>query len=108
MLLDMLLSNWAKYIHLFSMSRLLTQLFVCRNYFRCSDNNCGVKKTVEREARDKGIVITSYLGKHNNESPSVIYYTLDPEILVQLPRQTTGSPIFSSMNYVPGCSEQHQ
>ena len=30
------------------------------------------------------------------------------EILVQLPRQTTGSPIFSSMNYVPGCSEQHQ
>lgn len=75
-----------------------------RNYFRCSDNNCGVKKTVERDARDKGIVITTYLGKHNHESPSVIYYTLNPELLVHLPRQTAGLPLqrFSPVcNYHP-------
>lgn len=82
-----------------------------RNYFRCSDNNCGVKKTVERDARDKAIVVTTYLGKHNHESPSVIYYTLRPEILVQVPRQTTGSPIehFSPVcTYLPECFQQYQ
>lgn len=82
-----------------------------RNYFRCSDSNCGVKKTVERDARDKGIVVTTYLGKHNHESPSVIYYTLRPEILVQVPRQTTGSPIehFPPVcTYLPECFQQYQ
>lgn len=63
-----------------------------RNYYRCSDSNCDVKKTVERDARDKGIVITTYLGKHNHGSPSVIYYIGNPEIL-KLPFQTASSPI---------------
>jgi len=57
-----------------------------RNYFRCSDSSCDVKKTVERDAHDKGIVITTYLGKHNHGSPSVIYY-------IGIPRQITSSPI---------------
>nr|UVI02241.1 WRKY1 [Picea wilsonii] len=63
-----------------------------RNYFRCSDSSCDVKKTVERDARDKGIVITTYLGKHNHGSPTVIYY------IGEFPSQATGSPIerFSS------------
>eukprot|EP00253_Pinus_taeda_P001231 PITA_01231 len=63
-----------------------------RSYFRCSDSNCDVKKTVERDAHDKGIVITTYLGKHNHESQSVIYYIGNPEML-KLPFQSTSSPI---------------
>jgi len=51
-----------------------------RNYYRCTDSNCDVKKTVERDAQDNGIVITTYLGKHNHESPTVIYYIGRPEI----------------------------
>jgi len=45
-----------------------------RNYYRCSNISCDVKKTVERDAHDKGLVITTYVGKHNHESPTVIYY----------------------------------
>lgn len=50
-----------------------------RNYYRCSHSNCDVKKTVERDTHDKGIVITTYMGKHNHESPTVIYYIGRPE-----------------------------
>ena len=53
---------------------------VCRSYYRCWDSNCDVKKTVERDAHDKGIVITTYLGTHNHESPTVIYYIERPEM----------------------------
>eukprot|EP01018_Ginkgo_biloba_P024360 Gb_16917 [translate_table: standard] len=49
-----------------------------RNYYRCSDSKCDVKKRVERDAKDPGIVITTYEGKHNHESPSVIYYIGNP------------------------------
>ena len=57
-----------------------SRFFVCRSYYRCSDSNCDVKKTVERDAHDKGIVITTYLGNHNHESPTVIYYIGRPEM----------------------------
>ncbi|XP_057862400.1 uncharacterized protein LOC131070774 isoform X2 [Cryptomeria japonica] len=48
-----------------------------RNYYKCSNSDCKVKKRVERDAHDKGIVITTYEGKHNHES-SVIYYIGNP------------------------------
>lgn len=76
-----------------------------RNYYRCSDSNCDVKKTVERDSRDKGVVITSYLGRHNHESPCVIYYIAKPDILQQQ-RQPTVSPLLQHLssvcNYLPG------
>jgi len=82
-----------------------------RNYYRCSDSNCDVKKTVERDAHDKGIVITSYLGRHNHESPCVVYYIGKPETL-QLPCRPTASPILQHISpvysYVPESFEQHQ
>ncbi|GLJ11263.1 hypothetical protein SUGI_0149550 [Cryptomeria japonica] len=52
-----------------------------RSYYRCSDSNCGVKKRVERDPTDHGVLITTYEGKHNHESPSVIYYVGKPIIL---------------------------
>lgn len=56
-----------------------------RSYYRCSESNCNVKKRVEREASDPGLLITTYEGTHNHESPSVIYYIGKPIILPQLP-----------------------
>jgi hypothetical protein len=56
-----------------------------RSYYRCSESNCSVKKRVEREASDPGLLITTYEGTHNHESPSVIYYIGKPIILPQLP-----------------------
>ena len=58
------------------------RLFVCRGYYRCWNKNCDVKKTVQRDAQDKGIVITTYLGKHNHETPTIICYNIgNPEIV---------------------------
>ncbi|XP_058113050.1 probable WRKY transcription factor 50 isoform X2 [Magnolia sinica] len=44
-----------------------------RNYFRCSNGQCPVKKRVERDSADSSYVITTYEGVHNHESPTVIY-----------------------------------
>ncbi|KAL4195532.1 hypothetical protein AMTRI_Chr05g73780 [Amborella trichopoda] len=46
-----------------------------RNYYRCSNGGCPVKKKVERDAKDSAFVITSYEGRHNHTCPCVIYYT---------------------------------
>ncbi|GLJ18196.1 hypothetical protein SUGI_0321670 [Cryptomeria japonica] len=53
-----------------------------RNYYRCSYSNCDVKKRVQRDAQDKGIVITTYEGKHNHESSTTVYYITNPPIFV--------------------------
>ncbi|GLJ18195.1 hypothetical protein SUGI_0321660 [Cryptomeria japonica] len=53
-----------------------------RNYYRCSYSNCDVKKRVQRDAQDKGIVITTYEGKHNHESSTAVYYITNPPIFV--------------------------
>ncbi|KAL3514000.1 hypothetical protein ACH5RR_026717 [Cinchona calisaya] len=44
-----------------------------RNYYKCSTEGCKVKKRVERDAEDSSYLITSYEGRHNHESPCVIY-----------------------------------
>lgn len=43
--------------------------FMCRSYYRCTQDNCRVKKRVERLAEDPRMVITTYEGRHAH-SPS--------------------------------------
>uniref|UniRef100_A0A0D6R2T8 WRKY domain-containing protein n=1 Tax=Araucaria cunninghamii TaxID=56994 RepID=A0A0D6R2T8_ARACU len=71
-----------------------------RNYYRCSYSNCSVKKRVERDAQDNGVVITTYEGKHNHESPTVIYYIGKPSMV--LPQQVS-----SFEPYPPLCYPTH-
>ncbi|KAM3290176.1 putative WRKY transcription factor 50 [Capsicum chacoense] len=49
-----------------------------RNYYKCSNGGCNVKKRVERDNEDSSYVITTYEGIHNHESPHVIHYTQFP------------------------------
>ncbi|PHU20198.1 putative WRKY transcription factor 59 [Capsicum chinense] len=44
-----------------------------RNYYKCSSGDCKVKKRVERDGNDSSYLITTYEGRHNHESPFVIY-----------------------------------
>ncbi|KAK6118417.1 hypothetical protein DH2020_047834 [Rehmannia glutinosa] len=37
-----------------------------RNYFKCSNGGCSVKKRVERDSEDPSYVITTYQGLHNH------------------------------------------
>uniref|UniRef100_A0A7N0VDB0 WRKY domain-containing protein n=2 Tax=Kalanchoe fedtschenkoi TaxID=63787 RepID=A0A7N0VDB0_KALFE len=41
-----------------------------RNYYKCSVEECPVKKRVERDREDPRYVITTYEGVHNHMSPS--------------------------------------
>ncbi|CAI9766988.1 unnamed protein product [Fraxinus pennsylvanica] len=45
-----------------------------RNYFKCSDGGCNVKKRVERDRDDSRYVITTYEGVHNHECPNCVVY----------------------------------
>ncbi|XP_043697270.1 probable WRKY transcription factor 45 [Telopea speciosissima] len=49
-----------------------------RNYYKCTNGGCQVKKRVERDRDDSSYVITSYEGIHNHESPCVVYYEQIP------------------------------
>ncbi|XP_059631492.1 probable WRKY transcription factor 51 [Cornus florida] len=51
-----------------------------RNYYKCSNQACKVKKRVERDREDSSYVITSYEGVHNHESPCVVYYNYEVPI----------------------------
>ncbi|XP_015072957.1 probable WRKY transcription factor 51 [Solanum pennellii] len=45
-----------------------------RNYYKCSSGDCKVKKKVERDGSDSRYLMTTYEGKHNHESPFIIYW----------------------------------
>ncbi|XP_009763636.1 putative WRKY transcription factor 51 [Nicotiana tabacum] len=44
-----------------------------RNYYKCSSGGCKVKKRIERDGHDSSYLITTYEGRHNHESFSIIY-----------------------------------
>ncbi|PIA58147.1 hypothetical protein AQUCO_00500232v1 [Aquilegia coerulea] len=53
-----------------------------RNYYRCSNGGCQVKKHVERAANNPKAVITTYEGKHNHDLPLARITTHDTTGLV--------------------------
>ncbi|KAL5722265.1 WRKY Transcription Factor [Ranunculus cassubicifolius] len=60
-----------------------------RNYYRCSQQGCRVKKRVERDREDSSYVITTYDGMHTHESPSIIYLN---EVPLMVPSGWTLQP----------------
>ncbi|KAK6924162.1 WRKY domain [Dillenia turbinata] len=52
-----------------------------RNYYKCSNVGCHVKKRVERDREDASYVITTYEGVHSHESPYIVYYNRTPLML---------------------------
>ncbi|KAI3908826.1 hypothetical protein MKW98_029376 [Papaver atlanticum] len=43
-----------------------------RSYYRCTTQKCTVKKRVERSFQDPAVVITTYEGQHNHQSPATL------------------------------------
>ncbi|KAF5177740.1 Wrky transcription factor susiba2 [Thalictrum thalictroides] len=56
-----------------------------RNYYRCSNGGCQVKKHVERAANNPKTVITTYEGKHNHDLPLARITTHDTTGFVSNP-----------------------
>nr|QIN97347.1 WRKY10 transcription factor [Isatis tinctoria] len=48
-----------------------------RHYHKCSDPDCIVKKKIERDTNNPEYVLTTYEGRHNHPSPSVVYCDSD-------------------------------
>ncbi|KAG6511157.1 hypothetical protein ZIOFF_029212 [Zingiber officinale] len=46
--------------------------YLCRSYYRCTNQKCPVKKRVERSHQDPTIVITTYEGKHTHQFPATL------------------------------------
>ncbi|XP_047336818.1 probable WRKY transcription factor 50 [Impatiens glandulifera] len=47
-----------------------------RNYYKCTNGGCNVKKRVERDGDDPNYVITTYDGVHNHHTPSTVSSSL--------------------------------
>ncbi|KAI3986828.1 hypothetical protein MKX01_039802 [Papaver californicum] len=46
-----------------------------RNYYRCSNSGCSMKKHVERASHNPKLLITTYEGKHNHDMPAPRTYS---------------------------------
>lgn len=57
-------------ILLIELIQMSSVLHVIRSYYRCTSQQCTVKKRVERSSGDPQVVVTTYEGKHNHCSPS--------------------------------------
>ncbi|CAN7063449.1 unnamed protein product [Brassica oleracea var. botrytis] len=55
-----------------------------RHYHKCSNPNCIVKKKIERDTSNPEYVLTTYEGRHNHPSPSVVYCDSDDFDLTSL------------------------
>ncbi|CAN7136638.1 unnamed protein product [Brassica rapa subsp. narinosa] len=55
-----------------------------RHYHKCSNPNCIVKKKIERDTSNPDYVLTTYEGRHNHPSPSVVYCDSDDFDLTSL------------------------
>ncbi|KAF8047038.1 hypothetical protein N665_3247s0004 [Sinapis alba] len=55
-----------------------------RHYHKCSHPSCIVKKKIERDTSNPEYVLTTYEGRHNHPSPSVIYCDSDDFDLISL------------------------
>ncbi|XP_050226908.1 WRKY transcription factor 71-like [Mercurialis annua] len=68
-----------------------------RSYYRCTTQNCTVKKRVERSFQDHSIVVTTYEGKHNHQCPSSLRRNaagimLSPSYLASTPMAFAADP----------------
>ncbi|CAN8247479.1 unnamed protein product [Cochlearia groenlandica] len=43
-----------------------------RSYYKCTYQDCGVRKQVERSAEDERAVLTTYEGRHNHDIPTAL------------------------------------
>ncbi|EFH56663.1 WRKY transcription factor 59 [Arabidopsis lyrata subsp. lyrata] len=69
-----------------------------RHYHKCSNPDCNVKKKIERDTNNPDYVLTTYEGRHNHPSPSVVYCDSDDFDLTSLNNwsfQTTNTYSFS-------------